>query len=314
MSVVLIGSVSSSEAALKALIAANVDVRGVLGLDAAAGKNVSDFRDLEPIAVAAGIAYQSFRKITESGVEQFLQTRQPDFLWVIGLSQLIPQSLRSIARQGAVGFHPTMLPRGRGRAPVAWTILLGEPAAVTLFHLTDEPDAGDIIAQREVPVLPDDYSEALIARTNQVLAEVIRDLSPCIHEGKLPRRGQDHRLATYYAKRTPADGLIVWEWSTDRIYRLIRAAGRPYPGAFSYAHGRCVTIWRAQLVDFPEPGFSSMDGLPGTILDGDRRQGVIVRTGDGTLRLTEVSGPGTAELHAGMVLTHEVNMGSGVDE
>ncbi|UCE62438.1 MAG: hypothetical protein JSU63_09995, partial [Phycisphaerales bacterium] len=61
-----------------------------------------------------------------------------------------------------------------------------------------------------------------------------------------PRTPQNHNEATYYPKRTPADGLIDWLQPTDAIYRLIRAVGRPYPGAFSFCEGTKVTIWRGQ--------------------------------------------------------------------
>ena len=105
-------------------------------------------------------------------------------------------ALLSRARHGAVGFHPTLLPAGRGRAPVAWTILRGARAAVSLFHISDEADAGDLIVQREVPVLPDDYSEDLIARTNRELHRVVLDLAPRIRAGDLPRSSQDHARAT----------------------------------------------------------------------------------------------------------------------
>ena len=70
----------------------------------------------------------------------------------------------------------------------------------------------------------------LIARTNSALREVILALGARIRSGDLPRMPQDHSRATYWPKRTPADGLIDWGASTDTIYRLIRAAGRPYPG------------------------------------------------------------------------------------
>jgi methionyl-tRNA formyltransferase len=183
---------------------------------------------------------------------------------------------------------------------VAWTIILGERAAVNLFCLTGEPDAGDIIVQREVPVLPDDYSEDLIARTNDVLGEVILELAPLIKRGELPRRAQDHSRATYYAKRRPADGLIRWSRPTDTIYRLVRAAGRPYPGAFSFFDGRKVTVWRGQPAGDDRMGSGTPEGAPGMIVDVDSNGGLLVRTGDGVFRLTEISGVEKDELRPGL--------------
>lgn len=260
---------------------------------------VCDFRELSFTARRAGIPFQSFRKVAEPQVATFLRERRPDLLWVIGLSQLVPRSLIEIAPGGGVGFHPTMLPRGRGRAPVAWTILLGELAAVSLFYLTDEADAGDLIAQREVPVLPDDYSEDLIARTNGVLKEMVRDLAPAIQRGTLPRRPQDHSRATHYAKRTPEDGRIDWSQSTEAIYRLVRAAGRPYFGAFTEVNGSRWVLWRASPVAAElsvGPGARTAElssrersAPPGEVLRVEG-SGVWIRTGDGALCATEWTG------------------------
>jgi len=288
VNVALIGSVSSSSTVLNALIHGGVEVTAVLGLDESQAARTADFHPLRPLAQKARLPFRSFIKVTEPAVEQFLKARPPDLIWCIGLSQLVPDRLIGVARHGGVGFHPTMLPKGRGRAPVAWTILRGEPAAVNLFYLADEPDAGDIIVQREVPVLPDDYSEDLIARTNQVLHEVVLDLAPALKNGTIPRTPQDHAQATYYPKRTPADGLIDWSKSTDEVYRLIRAAGRPYPGAFSYLGETKMIIWRARPEHPGPPVADVRDKKVGTILSVDASGHWLVKTGDGALRLTDV--------------------------
>jgi methionyl-tRNA formyltransferase len=250
---------------------------------------VSDYRSLREPATRAGLPFLSFVSVNEPAVRRFLAAHAPDLLWVIGLSQLVPDDLIRIARHGGVGFHPTLLPRGRGRAPVAWTILLGEPAAVSLFFLTDQPDAGDLIVQREVPVLPDDYSEDLIRRTNEMLSTVVLQLAPLLRAGALPRTPQDNRDATYYPKRTPADGLIDWSRPTDEIFRLVRAAGRPYPGAFAYIGRHKVTVWRARPGSRKDLDSAGWAAECGTISRVDSRGNKLARTADGGLWLTEVT-------------------------
>lgn len=289
MNVALIGSVSSSFHCLDALIRGGVEITGVLGVDESQAEAVSDYRSLRPLAERADLPFLSFVKVEEPAVEHFLKGHVPDLLWAIGLSQLVPERLIRIARHGGVGFHPTMLPRGRGRAPVAWTILLGERAAVSLFYLAGEPDAGDIIVQREVEVLPDDYSEDLIERTNQVLSTVVLELASLIRAGALPRTPQDHTQATYYSKRTASDGLIDWSPPTELVYRLVRATGRPYPGAFTFAGGRKVTVWRARPASADELGAHGTKEEPGTVLRVEPAIGVLVQTADGGLWLTETA-------------------------
>ena len=294
MSVVLIGSVSSSWHTLRAMIDNGIDVAGVCGLNRRHAETVSDYRDLEPLAGEHSIEFVAFDKVTEPAVVDLIGRRRPELLFVVGLSQLVPAELHELAPKGAVGFHPTMLPRMRGRAPVAWTILLNEQPAVSLFFLTDQADAGDIITQQPVPLLPDDYAGDLIERTNQALQRCIAELAPAIRKGALPRKPQDHAKATWLPKRTREDGRINFHQPADRVYCLIRAASRPYPGAFT-VHGDCeMIVWRGRSAPDQEGR-----GRAGQIVDVQPGQGVLVQTGHGQLWLTElqyVGRPGPSDL------------------
>jgi methionyl-tRNA formyltransferase len=285
MNAALLGSVSSSAAALRGMLRGGLEVAGVLGLDRAYSAGVSDYVDLEPLAAKAGVPFVGFRKVIDPQVAGFLEKHRPDWLFVIGLSQLVPAELRGMAGQGAVGFHPTPLPEGRGRAPVAWTILKQRPAAVNLFFLTDEADAGDIIEQRPVEVRTDDYAADLIARTNVVLEQAVADLAPAFATGVVPRHPQDHSRATQYPRRRPEDGLITWSEPAEDIHRMVRAVSRPYPGAFTHAGGTKLMIWRADIVEGDEPR-----AAPGEVVA--IRNGIpVVQTGRGRLALTEIEWP-----------------------
>lgn len=289
MRIALMGSVSSSLCALEALNEGGVNVACVLGVDPERGQSIGDYRDLGPTATQASIPYLSFRKVSDPEVRTFLLEHHPDMLWVIGLSQLVPQEVIEIASKGGVGFHPTMLPEGRGRAPVAWTILRGLRAAANLFYLADTPDSGDIIAQREVVVHPDDYSEDLIQRTNETLRQLVLELAPRLKSGDLPRTPQDHSKATYLGRRTPADGIIDWTQSTDSVYRLVRAAGRPYHGAFTFLGKQKVIIWKAHPIREDAQRAQKLPRVPGEVFVLDDGARPVVGTSDGALVLTEAT-------------------------
>jgi methionyl-tRNA formyltransferase len=283
MKAALIGSVSSSWRTLRGLIRGGVEVTGVLGLDESHASRVSDFQSMRELAREHDIPFCPFHKIIEPNAIAFLQAHAPDLLFVVGLSQIAPAEVIAAAGSGAIGFHPTPLPRGRGRAPVVWTILLQEQAAANLFYLTDEADAGDIIMQRPVEVKPTDYAQDLIDRTNDVLEEMVLELAPAIREGSLPRTPQDHTRATWYGKRTPDDGRIDWSQSAQQIHRLIRAASRPYPGAFTHDDRERRIVWRAALHPDDEH-----HGTVGQVQRVDRERGVLVQCGRGLLWLNEI--------------------------
>ncbi|MFQ6049204.1 MAG: methionyl-tRNA formyltransferase, partial [Phycisphaerae bacterium] len=283
MNLALIGSVSSSWHCLRALIRNRLDVRAVCGLHERHAATVSDYRSLRDLADQAHLPFLAFDRLAEPAVHRFLSDHHADLLFAVGISQMVPRRLIDLFPAGAIGFHPTMLPKMRGRAPVAWTILLDEQPAVSLFFLTDQPDAGDIVLQRPVQKRPDDYAADLIARTNQALEACIDQLAPAIRTGNLPAAPQDPALATYLARRSRADGLIDFRQPAERIYRLIRATSRPYPGAFTHHHGRELIVWRAR----PHPRNDHL-GSPGQIVAVDPSCGLLVQTGDGLLWLTEL--------------------------
>jgi methionyl-tRNA formyltransferase len=284
--VALIGSVTSSWHTLAAFIDNGVEVSAVLGVDPKYAKNISGYRDLSILAREAKIPYLYFRRVRDTEVETFLRAHPFDLLWLIGLSQLVPKELIALAQHHAIGFNPTLLAEGRGRAPIAWTVLLGARAAVNLFYLSDEADAGEIIVQREVPVSPDDYSEDLIERLELALVDVIANLAPLIRSGRLPpAQPQDHSKATYHEKRTPpADGLIHWTAATKDIYSLVRAAGRPYPGAFSFYNGKKVIIWRAKPEYAHDTASETRHGKVLAVKDGQ----LLIATGTGAIWATEI--------------------------
>mgnify|MGYP002622933163 CR=1 FL=1 len=283
---VLVGSVSSTAAALRGFRRGGLELCAVLGQGREHAVRISDWVDLEREASAADVPFVAFDRVSDSAVQAAISEARPDWLFVIGLSQLVPADIAGAARLGAVGFHPTPLPEGRGRAPVAWTLLLEKQAAANLFCLTDEADAGDIIEQRPVEVRPDDYAADLITRTNDVLETMTAELAPSFAGGDVPRTPQDHRRATCYPRRRPEDGRILWQRPARVIHKLIRAVSHPYPGAFTLSEQGKVLIWRAEVVD------SDNTAAPGTVIAVENEH-PVVQTGDGALRLTDVEvGPG----------------------
>src|SRR5688572_19088016 len=164
MRFVVAGSVSTTKVTLDALIRHDAPVAGVLGLDPAFSKNVSGYVDLSTSAREKGIPYLGFRQINSPEVLAALRSWRPDYLFVVGLSQLVSDEVMQSASKFCIGFHPTLLPDGRGRAPLAWLVLDRAPGAATLFQITAEADAGPIIAQVPYDVRETDYAADVLVR------------------------------------------------------------------------------------------------------------------------------------------------------
>ncbi|MDR1701641.1 MAG: hypothetical protein LBR56_02565, partial [Sporomusaceae bacterium] len=145
MKTVFIGSVKLSAVALETLFDLNIKIDLVCSLDETAAAPVCDYSPLHQIAQKHGTDFITFTKISE--ITQKVIEIAPDYLFCIGLSQIISQQLIESAGC-AIGFHPTPLPKYRGRAPIPWMILLEEKnPKISLFKIDGGTDSGDILHQ-----------------------------------------------------------------------------------------------------------------------------------------------------------------------
>lgn len=217
----------------------------------------------------------------------YSKTKQilPDVIMSFGYRRIIPSKVYKLARICSVGSHFALLPKYRGFAPVNWAIINGEKeTGVTLFHLSDGIDDGDIISQKAVPIYDDsdvnDVIELCLVQFRQMLLEEIENFK----KGIIKRITQNHQEATYTCSRTPEDGYIDWNKSTWEIYNLIRAITYPFPGAFSYLNGKKFIIWKAKPIDLG----AYVGRIPGRVVKIIKDKGVCVLTGDGALLVTDV--------------------------
>ena len=242
------------------------------------------FESVAELARAAGVPVLAPNRPNTPAVIARLAALQPDLLLSFYYRRLLCQALLAIPRLGAINLHGSLLPRYRGRAPVNWVLVNGETrTGVTLHYMVEQADAGDIIAQRVVPIAFEDTALTLFEKVAQAAVELCRDTFPLIKAGLAPRRPQDPAQATYFGGRTPDDGRIDWSRPALGLYNLVRAVTTPYPGAFTSCGGKKLYVWSARLI---------ADGagerrLPGSIV-GAQNGGCLVATGEGYLLLTQV--------------------------
>lgn len=152
-----------------------------------------------------------------------------DSLLVCGWSQIIkPHLLNKIK---CIGMHPTLLPERRGRCPITWTLIDGlNESGVTIFHLDEGVDSGDIIFQEKFKISETDKSIDLINHANKLLIYMFSDVIKSFPD--LPRIKQDEEKSTYKRLRTEIDDEIDLNKSKESILRHIRANSPPYPYAY----------------------------------------------------------------------------------
>ena len=276
MKTAFIGSVDLSYVALKTLIDEGVHIDVIFSLYEHAAQNVSDYYPLHMFAAENGIECVQFVKVTEIIGE--IKRRNIDYLFVIGLSQLIPKEILNELNEYAIGFHPTELPKYRGRAPIPWMILLNEKEPkISLFRLDEGVDSGDLIIQEPYFIKEDDYACDVYNKVKKALVSALHKCLPSIYSGKVEFIKQDEQKATYLLKRRACDGEIDWKrMSGKEIYDLIRAVGQPYPGAFSFYNEEKMIINKASLIKndkyFGMPGqIAHIDGKNLWVLTNDNK-------------------------------------------
>ena len=251
MKSVLIGSVGSSKQMLEAMLEVGFPITCVFSLDEDASANVSGYQPIHKIAEENGVRYKKFRKINDPENVKLIQSIEPDYIFVIGLSQLVKKEIIDSAKIGVVGFHPTALPKMRGRAANVWQVLLGvHDAKVSLFFIDEGTDSGDILGQEPYTIEDTDYAEDVGRKIDEAAAKLSRRVLTQILDGTLKPIKQNEEEATYLLRRAPEDGLIDWDLPIRAIHTLVRAVSRPFPGAFGMYDGKHqFIVWRAEVLE-----------------------------------------------------------------
>ncbi len=268
---------------LKALLEAGYNIIGLLTLDEMKMEETTAFHPFDDLIEQYHLMNtRKFVDLNSKNQTDWISRLSPHLGIVVGVSQLVPHEILRIPPFGFIGMHPTLLPEGRGRAPIPWALIKGlEKTGVTLFWCESSADAGDIIAQKEVHIYYEDVSATLGKRTDDVAIQLIIENLPKIADDTVERRPQDERLATFWPLRRPADGIINWHNTRRELYNWIRGLTHPYPGAFTYLRGRKVFVFGGR------ESYDKHVGVPGEVL-AVLPEGVLVATGKGNILLTRI--------------------------
>ena len=285
-----IGSHVEGLPALVALMTEGAPIRGVVTLASDQRARRSAAIDYRPVCERFHLPLHEVADINGDDGLAALRALAPDIGFVIGWSQIVrPPALR-LARSGMIGAHASLLPHDRGSAPVNWALIRGaRETGNSLFWLSEDLDAGDLIDQTPIPITPYDTCDTVYQRVAASTRDMLLRLLPRLVAGERPRRRQPPTDEPLLPRRRPADGRIDWARSSCEVYNFVRALTRPYPGAFSWLDGRRWIVWHVALLPRDDPTRAP----PGTILGSvispvDAACGQAVACGPGALVLLEL--------------------------
>ncbi|WP_298293587.1 formyltransferase [Thiomonas sp.] len=215
----------------------------------------------------------------DAALAQRVSALAPDYVFSFYFRRMLPAEVLAAARIAALNMHGSLLPKYRGRVPVNWAVLHGERETGATLHVMEaKPDAGDIVAQQAVPILPDDTAKEVFDKVTVAAEIALAGVLPQLLQGRVPRRRNDLAAGSYFGGRKPEDGRIDWAQPAQAVYNLIRAVAPPYPGAFFDHAGRRYIVARARLA---RPAQAAL--LPADAPLGPHRAGplLLARCGDG---------------------------------
>lgn len=216
-------------------------------------------------------------------VRESVEACAPDLLVSWFWTRKVPASFRALAPRGAIGVHPSLLPRHRGPDPYFWAIDRGDPiTGVTAHELEDDYDTGAILAKRELAIDPSWSAWRLAKRLDRPSLALLRATVRAYADGTPPPPiPQDERLATAAPQPTDDDLEIRWNEPAAAIVRRVRAAS-PWPGAFTAIGDADVVLTEVRASAEDRRTFAALE--PGEAVV--RSDGIaIVRAGDDAIEL-----------------------------
>lgn len=297
MRIVVHGQQAFGKAVLEALLGRGEDVVAVYAApDRPGGKP----DPLKEAGLAAGLpVFQPESYCGPTAHDEF-RALAPDLQVMAFVTLVVPKTFLDIPTRGTIQYHPSLLPRHRGRSSINWPIIMGETeTGLSVFWPDDGLDTGDVLLQRTTPIGPDDtlgtvYFERLFPMGVEALCEAV-DL---VRTGAAPRLKQDETLATYEGPCERDNARVDWGKPWRQVHDLIRGCD-PAPGAWTTWQGQAVQVFGSQPL--PARDLAGLGGAVGEVVDvEDGADGAItVACADGRIQLARVRPEGGGKLAAG---------------
>jgi methionyl-tRNA formyltransferase len=229
----------------------------------------------------------------KSELIQLINDNEPDLCILVAYGMIIPKDFLNKPKFGWLNVHPSLLPKYRGPSPVQTALLKGETqTGVSIIKLTNQVDAGPIVAQRPVDINHQDNALTLSQKLAAVGADLLNRILSDYLAGTIKAAKQNEAEATDTKIIERDDGQIDWQYPVQEIIQRF-SAFYPWPGIFTYLASKRLKIVNLSVLE----GVFSPNLLPGEVFWGPSGE-LAVKCGQGAVELITVQLEGKKELPA----------------
>lgn len=293
MRVIFMGTPDFSVGTLEALIQAGHQVvLAVTQPDKPKGRGGKmQFPPVKETALEHGIPVFQPRKVREPENIEELRKYQADVIVVVAFGQILPREILELTPYGCINVHASLLPSYRGAAPIQWAVINGEKVSgVTTMQMDEGLDTGDMLLKTEVPLEPKETGGSLHDKLAAAGASLCVRTLEALEEGTVTPKKQGESPTAYASMLKKEMGEIFWEAPAISIERLIRGLN-PWPSAYTGWQDKTMKIWEAEVLE------EDSGQEPGTVVRVDK-DGFLVQTGKGLLKVTALQIPGKKRMEA----------------
>lgn len=289
MKVIFLGTPDFSVATLKSIIKSKHRLLAVVTQpDKPSGRGEKmNFSPVKKVALENGIKVLQYDKIRVDGVEE-LRSLNPDIMVTCAYGQILSQEIIDVAPHGIINVHASLLPKYRGAAPIQWAILNGDTeTGITIMQTEAGIDSGDIISVEKTPIGKDETAGELFDRLSIIGANLLVKTLDSIEAGTATFTPQNHSIATHVKMLKKTDGMIDFTKNYETLHNFVRGMD-PWPCAYTFLNGKVLKVFKTEKINFS----CVTDFSCGQVIFADRKNGLVVKCGDGAIRLCEIQTEG----------------------
>ena len=245
------------------------------------------FPPVKEVALEAGIPVLQPQRARDEAFLEEIKALNPDIILVAAYGKLLPKVLLDMPKFGCINVHASLLPKYRGAAPIQWAVINGdEKSGVTIMHMAETLDTGDMIMAQEVLLDKEETAGSLHDKLAEIGGPLLISAMNALETGRAPRMKQNEEEATHVTMLDKNMGNMDFRKPAVVLERLIRGLN-PWPTAYTKLDGKMLKLWKAEVTSADGLSREEKQAEPGTVLRVEK-ESIGVLTGDGILWVKEL--------------------------